>query len=65
MSSYRESATPIFDEVDRRWRKVDDTDETDAGDPEGTPSMLSFSGAHRAPAAPPRRETGPRHALRR
>ena len=89
MSSYRESATPIFDEVDRRWRKPEGDDAVDeAGTDDAAPSMLSFattppapSGrgrrAHAAPApdgssstvlsliAAARRESGPRHALRR
>lgn len=78
MSSYRESVTPIFDEVDRRWRMAEDPDEAgreqggesgrDVGG-ETPPSMLSFPGTPSRPAASltvvPRREPGPRHALRR
>ena len=50
MSSYRESATPIFDEVDRRWREAGGDDDALADDPladdaaTAPPSMLSFAG---------------------
>jgi hypothetical protein len=91
MPSYRESATPIFDEVDRRWRKPEGDDAVDEAGTDAagtaTPSMLSFATtpaptgrgrrAHAASAgdgssstvlsliAAARRESGPRHALRR
>lgn len=59
MPSYRESATPIFDEVDRRWRKPEGDDAVDEAGTDAagtaTPSMLSFATTPAAPTGRGRR----------